>query len=314
MRGKENIPTMQVTKAEPLKQRQTATASASVKTNGLKSNPATQQKTKQNILHFQPPLTPSQRPHGTNKQPKVVQPHHDTVGNTKPKSIATSGPQAQPKPSQHHQHSSSPQPKPAKSSPDRNIDKVVLGNICFPAWYPSYYGKEVLGDHSSPSTASTNGTSAQPQSQNGNHHHTTTGSKDGAKGSHARSREPVLERLYVCPCCFKYSKELVPWWEHVRLCEAAAHVPGRKIYVHPKGRRTVQVPAPGPAPAPAHNKHVKGGKKGSVLPKTVEEVVHDGGEWSIWEVDGEKDVVSPSLLFFSHVVYILPFNMSRTNV
>jgi hypothetical protein len=50
------------------------------------------------------------------------------------------------------------------------------------------------------------------------------------------------------------------------------------------------------------------------LPKTVEEVVHDRGEWSIWEVDGEKDVVSPSLLFFSHVVYILPFNMSRTNV
>jgi hypothetical protein len=25
----------------------------------------------------------------------------------------------------------------------------------------------------------------------------------------------------------------------------------------------------------------------------VEEVVQDKGEWSIWEVDGEQDVVSP---------------------
>ncbi|KAG7417043.1 Males-absent on the first protein [Fusarium oxysporum f. sp. rapae] len=31
---------------------------------------------------------------------------------------------------------------------DRNIDKVVLGNMCFSTWYPSYYGKEVLGEPS----------------------------------------------------------------------------------------------------------------------------------------------------------------------
>lgn len=122
--------------------------------------------------------------------------------------------------------------------PDRNIDKVVLGNFCFRTWYPSYYGKEVLGD--------------------------------GAA--------PVLERLYVCPSCFKYARELVAWRGHVRLCERLARVPGRKIYVHPRGRRTTLV-------APRR-------RRGDGGVRYVEEVVEDEGEWSIWEVDGDKDGVS----------------------
>jgi hypothetical protein len=93
----------------------------------------------------------------------------------------------------------------------------------------------------------------------------------------------------VCPCCFKYSKELVSWWEHVRICEAREHVPGRKIYTHPRGQQTVLVPAPGTVPGP---KIIKGGKRGSVAARMVEEVVKDEGEWSIWEVDGEKEGVS----------------------
>lgn len=68
-------------------------------------------------------------------------------------------------------------------------------------------------------------------------------------------------------------------------------MPGRKIYVHPKGKRKVHVPAE--SGGGAETKSSKG-RKGSTTAKMVEEVVQDQGEWSIWEVDGEeeKDVVS----------------------
>ncbi|KAK4161822.1 males-absent on the first protein [Cladorrhinum sp. PSN259] len=170
---------------------------------------------------------------------------------------------------------------PSKESTDRNIDKVVLGDICFRAWYPSYYGKDVLGD-----------------SSHTNHHNSTTsGAQDESHGSNGgkahhhgrRDQPPMLERLYVCPCCFKYSKELVSWWEHVRLCERKAFVPGRKIYTHPKGSRTVLKPS-NPNTVP-HKAGPGRGKKASQTPAMVEEVVHDQGEWSIYEVDGETDVL-----------------------
>ncbi|PFH58764.1 hypothetical protein XA68_13226 [Ophiocordyceps unilateralis] len=135
---------------------------------------------------------------------------------------------------------------------DRNIDKVVLGNLCFRTWYPSHYGKDVLGESSSAQT--------------------TTPSS-----SIKRDGRPMLDRLYVCPCCFKYAKELVAWRRHVRLCEARRHVPGSKIYVHPAGRRKI---------AAAHETKTPGVKR-----KRESDVglVGDEGEWSIWEVDGDKD-------------------------
>ncbi|KAF3068115.1 Males-absent on the first protein [Trichoderma lentiforme] len=154
---------------------------------------------------------------------------------------------------------------------DRNIDKVVLGNLCFRTWYPSYYGKEVLG-----------ATSGNAKG----------GSKDGlldaaGKGQSKKEKDglPMLERLYVCPSCFKYAKELVAWWGHVKLCQQRAHVPGNKIYVHPKGRRTVYVAQDG-SRGPGQKK-----RRGEGNIRYVEEVVQDEGEWSLWEVDGEQDVL-----------------------
>lgn len=105
------------------------------------------------------------------------------------------------------------------STAERNIDNVVLGNIMFRAWYPSYHVKEIIG-------------------------------KEVVDG-----KKEMLERLYVCNHCFKYSKELMNWVGHVRVCErrlggTLGVVPGRKIYTHEKGT------------------------------------------WSVWEVDGEVDTVS----------------------
>ena len=53
----------------------------------------------------------------------------------------------------------------------RNVSNVVLGDILFPTWYPSFYPEELVG-------------------------------KD-------------TDKLYVCPWCFKYSKEAVPFLAHV---------------------------------------------------------------------------------------------------
>jgi hypothetical protein len=116
------------------------------------------------------------------------------------------------------------------------------------------------------------------------------GAKDqttGGKSSSRRDREhhPVVDRLYVCPSCFKYSKELLAWCHHVHVCERKTQIPGRKVYVHPRGRRKILVPHDTKASGPKR-------RKGEGNIRYVEEIVQDEGEWSIWEVDGEKDGVS----------------------
>ncbi|KAM0347941.1 hypothetical protein ACHAPU_004442 [Fusarium lateritium] len=156
---------------------------------------------------------------------------------------------------------------------DRNIDKVVLGNLCFNTWYPSYYGKEVLGESSSnPARMGSKDAGAKD--------HPTAGGKSSSRRE--REHHPAVDRLYVCPHCFKYSKELVAWCHHVHVCERKTQIPGRKVYVHPRGRRKIRVP---------HDTKASGSKrrKGEGNIRYVEEIVQDEGEWSIWEVDGEKE-------------------------
>lgn len=215
-------------------------------------------------ITYHVPQPHSQQPHRTSS---LVRPHGPSVQPPRFDRTATAS-------------SDSPTmaPKALERPPpraDRNIDKVVLGNICFRTWYPSYYGKEVLGDSSG-------------SARGGSH----DGGKDmGGKSASRKDRhhQTMLERLYVCPCCFKYSKELVPWWGHVRVCEGRRHVPGRKVYVHPRGRRKVMVPYENKGHGPKK-------RRGDGGLRYVEEIVEDEGEWSIWEVDGEKDGVSQDFL------------------
>ncbi|UNI17534.1 Histone acetyltransferase [Purpureocillium takamizusanense] len=165
---------------------------------------------------------------------------------------------------------------------DRNIDKVVLGNLCFRTWYPSYYGKEVLGDASGNASK---GVGSKDKDVAGAKDQVAPGGKTSSSSSKKeKDQQPMLERLYVCPSCFKYARELVAWRGHVRLCERRGHVPGEKVYVHPKGRRRILVAHDGKTPGPGPKR-----RRGDGGVRYVEEIVQDEGEWSIWEVDGEKD-------------------------
>ncbi|RDA90556.1 hypothetical protein CP533_5677 [Ophiocordyceps camponoti-saundersi (nom. inval.)] len=153
---------------------------------------------------------------------------------------------------------------------DRNIDKVVLGNLCFRTWYSSQYGKEVF-DHNN-----NNNNSHNNNNTNSNNVNNSNSNTQATTSSSKREPQRMLERLYVCPCCFKYARELVAWRGHVRLCERRRHVPGSKIYVHPRTRRRREE-----------------GKDSVVKRRRAEscadQLARSEGEWSIWEVDGDKD-------------------------
>ncbi|KAG8162187.1 hypothetical protein KVR01_007952 [Diaporthe batatas] len=190
--------------------------------------------------------------------------------------------QRTPKPAKKtQQHPSKEHKKP--NTAERNIDKVVFGNICFSTWYHSPYGTEALGDVSGNSVKSAN--SNGPSSQDGN------GKDDApANATSRKTKEDKLDRLYVCPCCFKYSKELVPWWEHVHQCERRGYVPGDKIYTHPKSQRARHpVPADGTAAASKGIGRKRKAPDAAAQPVEDQDPLEGQGEWSIWEVDGEEE-------------------------
>ncbi|TLD28424.1 hypothetical protein PspLS_03378 [Pyricularia sp. CBS 133598] len=169
---------------------------------------------------------------------------------------------------------------------DRNIDKVVLGNACFSTWYPSYHGKEILGDASGTAarvvSAATDATTKMGASSGKGKNSAGKDGKGGKGKGHQARREPMIDRLYVCPYCFKYSKVLLQWWKHTEFCSRRNEVPGRKVYVHPKGSRTIPVPAPS---KPGRKRKSDGAEK------AIAQTIQDEGEWSIWEVDGEDEVL-----------------------
>lgn len=68
-------------------------------------------------------------------------------------------------------HLSPSKPLPLKPVANRNVHHVVLGDLLFKSWYPSYYPEELLGKE--------------------------------------------VEKLYVCPWCFKYSNNIIPFVGHV---------------------------------------------------------------------------------------------------
>lgn len=162
---------------------------------------------------------------------------------------------------------------------ERNIDKVVFGNICFSTWYHSPYGTEALGELS--------GNSVNANGVNGIQ---DGGSKEEAMSNpNRKTKEERLDRLYICPSCFKYSKELVPWWQHVHQCERRGYVPGRKIYTHPQVR-TRPLPTNGtPATGAGHKGLGRKRKASDAAPYSFEHDSENQGEWSIWEVDGEEE-------------------------
>ena len=68
-------------------------------------------------------------------------------------------------------HLSPSKPPSLKGPADRNVHYVVLGNLQFKPWYPSFYPEELVGKE--------------------------------------------VDKLYVCQWCFKYSKDVLPFQEHV---------------------------------------------------------------------------------------------------
>jgi len=83
-----------------------------------------------------------------------------------------------------------------EKSLERNIDKVIFGDIVFKSWYPSWYPKEVLGE----------------------------------KALSGEGKGIVVDKLWVCERCFGYAKDVAEGYRHRAVCERG--VPGKKVYSH----------------------------------------------------------------------------------
>ena len=102
---------------------------------------------------------------------------------------------------------------------ERNILKVVLGNLLFETCYPSLYPEEALY-HDTTITTNNNNNNDDDDDDDNNHddnddgHGHQRGEARAGPNAHT-SQRPPLDRLYVCPWCFRYGRELMPYLTHM---------------------------------------------------------------------------------------------------
>ena len=122
---------------------------------------------------------------------------------------------------------------------NRNIGQVVLGNLLFETWYYSPYPDNIiLGvDHQ--------------------HHNRHPGSAADLRNGNVQlltREEPVCRRLYVCPCCFRYTPDEHDYVQHLQ---------------HHRSLREQEVETQ-PVPQSAFK-------------------VYEWDGYAVWEIDGEKE-------------------------
>jgi hypothetical protein len=81
----------------------------------------------------------------------------------------------------------------------KNVQQVVLGNLAFETWYYSPYPDNIIHE------PVTNGTSVNVHSHTNGHHLHVAKSTE----------EPVCPKLFVCPCCFKYTPHQAKFTQHL---------------------------------------------------------------------------------------------------
>lgn len=122
---------------------------------------------------------------------------------------------------------------------NRNISQVVLGNLLFEAWYYSPYPDQVILPSNLLLTARQPGSAAELR--NG---HALGLTKD----------EPVCRRLYVCPCCFRYTPDERDYMQHLQY----------------------------------HRNLREQGLETQPVPESAFKVYEWDG-YAVWEIDGEKE-------------------------
>ena len=100
---------------------------------------------------------------------------------------------------------------------ERNILNVVLGNLLFETWYPSLYPEEALF-HDTNHNNNNNHDDDDDDDDEDDHER---GEARAGPSAHT-SQRPPLDRLYVCPSCFRYGRELMPYLTHM-----VSHLPRR---------------------------------------------------------------------------------------
>lgn len=118
----------------------------------------------------------------------------------------------------------------------RNIDQVVLGDLCFQTWYHSPYPDTVVY---------------------GEHYHTPRPAlhEDHTRNGHAEIvAAPVIDRLYVCAYCFRYTRHTADYVGHLSCCLGCADEDG----------------------------------EWKPVPDSAEKVYEWDG-YTIWDVDGERE-------------------------